>query len=535
MSSKTTRLANLLEAVPDALVGMDQTGVIRFVNRQTESLFGYDRDDLVGQPIQVLVPESLSGTYTGHRENDLTDRPFRSIGLDLELDGRQQDGTEFPVHIGVSPIDTGDVLLVITAVSDVAKRKQALESSELLAAIVENSNDAIIGRSLDGLVTSWNPSAERMYGYPSDEIIGKPFGLLIPEDRAGEVVNIGEKLMAGEPVEHFETSRVRKDGVVFPVSATISPIRSPDGTITGASMICRDMTEQQAAFEASQRMSAIVEYSEDAILSSTLDGIIRSWNPAAERLLGYASEEIIGRPGSLLSDTDPTRELPDVRARIGAGLPVERLETKLTRKDGTTFPASVSVSPIRDADGVVVGASTIVSDVTDANRAFESARSMIESSLDALVAISPEGMITDVNEATVKVTGIPRMKLIGTAFSECFTEPEKAKAIYNLVFEQGMAVDYPLTMRHRNGTLTEVLYNASVYRDGVGKVLGVFAAARDVTKQRKAQREIAEQQNSSLHRLAELERFQRLTVGRELKMIELKKEIESLRRLLEKS
>jgi len=133
------------------------------------------------------------------------------------------------------------------------------------------------------------------------------------------------------------------------------------------------------------------------------------------------------------------------------------------------------------------------------------------------------------------VTGIPRVELIGTAFSECFTEPEKAKAIYNLVFEQGMAVDYPLTMRHRNGTLTEVLYNASVYRDGVGKVLGVFAAARDVTKQRKAQREIAEQQNSSLHRLAELERFQRLTVGRELKMIELKKEIESLRRLLEKS
>jgi diguanylate cyclase (GGDEF)-like protein/PAS domain S-box-containing protein len=111
---------------------------------------------------------------------------------------------------------------------------------------------------------------------------------------------------------------------------------------------------------------------------------------------------------------------------------------------------------------------------------------MIESSLDSLVAISPEGMITDANEATVTVTGIPRQQLIGTAFSDCFTDPEKANAIYQLVFERGMAVDYPLTMRHRDGRLTEVLYNASVYRDAGGKVLGVFAAARDVTGQRQA-------------------------------------------------
>jgi PAS domain S-box-containing protein len=153
---------------------------------------------------------------------------------------------------------------------------------------------------------------------------------------------------------------------------------------------------------------------------------------------------------------------------------------------------------------------------------------MIESSLDSLVSISPEGMITDVNEATTKVTGVPPGELIGTAFSDYFTEPDKANEIYQRVFAEGMAVDYPLTMRHRDGTLTEVLYNASVYRDLKGKVLGVFAAARDVTKQMQAQAEIADQVDKELERLVELEQFQRLTVGRELKMIELKKEIESL-------
>jgi PAS domain S-box-containing protein len=155
---------------------------------------------------------------------------------------------------------------------------------------------------------------------------------------------------------------------------------------------------------------------------------------------------------------------------------------------------------------------------------------MIEASLDSLVSINPEGMITDANEATSNVTGVPRDELIGTAFSEYFTEPRKADAIYQRVFAEGMAVDYPLTMRHRDGRLSEVLYNASVYRDANGEVLGVFAAARDVTKQRQAQAEIADQLDREVERRAELERFQRLTVGRELKMIELKKEIESLRR-----
>ena len=401
-----TRLGSLLEAVPDALVGMDQAGVIRFVNEQTESLFGYDRGDLVGQPVLTLVPEYLGEVYAEHQAAYFADPGARSIGLDLELNGRQQDGTELPVTVCLSPIDTGGVLLVITATDDVTERQRTLENAQRMTAIVENSNDAIIAKTLDGIISSWNRAAERMYGYSSEEIIGKSIEVLCPNERTGEIEAILAKIRGDQHIEHLQTIRIRKDG--------------------------------------------------------------------------------------------------------------------------TALLVSLDVSPIRDADGAIIGASVIPHDVTEARQAFDSARSMIESSLDALVAISPEGMITDVNEATVKVTGIPRAELIGTAFSDCFTEPEKANAIYQLVFEQGMAVDYPLTIRHPDGALTEVLYNASVYRDAGGKVLGVFAAARDVTKQHWAQQEVAEQQTKALERLAELENFQRLTVGRELKMIELKTEIAQL-------
>src|ERR1035437_430682 len=135
MPAQTTRSENLLQAVPDALVGMDQKGVIRFVNHQTESLFGYDRDQLIGQPIETLVPESLWQIYTEHRQDYFADPRTRSSGLDVGLRGRQRDGTGFPVNISVSQIDTGDVLLVMTAVGDVTRQRQAVQDAQLVAAV----------------------------------------------------------------------------------------------------------------------------------------------------------------------------------------------------------------------------------------------------------------------------------------------------------------------------------------------------------------------------------------------------------------
>ncbi len=173
----------------------------------------------------------------------------------------------------------------------------------------------------------------------------------------------------------------------------------------------------------------------------------------------------------------------------------------------------------------------IARDLTQRTRAADAARSMIEASLDSMVAISPEGTITDANEPTVKATGVPRDELIGTRFSQYFTDPQKAEEIYKQVSTQGKAMNHPLSLRHRNGgTLTEVLCNASAYRDPRGSVLGVFVAARDVTKQIHAQREAAHQQAIELDRLAELERSQQRGVEREHEMSELRKEIERLRK-----
>ncbi len=479
---------------------MDQKGLVRFVNSQTESLFGYQRDRLVGEPIETLIPEPLWQIYAEHQQTHFSDPRTRSLGLDLELIGRRQDGTEFPVNVSLSHIDTGDVLLVITAVHDVNRQRQAVRKAELVASIVEYSDDAIMSANLEGTITSWNPAAERLYGYPAKDVIGRYASFLMPRERAGDITRLFDSIKGGQGVDRFETVRLRKDGVELPVSITISPIRDEDGEIVGATAIHRDITEQKKAFETAQRMTAIVEGSDDAIIGCTLDGIVTSWNPAAATMFGYRREEIIGTSVDTTSPDERPDETRHLLARIGAGEQIEHLETIRIRKDGSAFPVSLTVSPIRDNDATIVGASMISRDLTELKHAAQYARSLIEAALDPLVTISPEGIITDVNEATVKAIGIRRNKLIGTDFSRYFTDPGKAHHAYQQVFVHGSVIDYPLTLRHRNGTLTDVMYNASVFRDVNGHVVGVFAAARDVTGQKRtleaAQRMAAIVENS---------------------------------------
>jgi len=261
------------------------------------------------------------------------------------------------------------------------------------------------------------------------------------------------------------------------------------------------------------------------------EGMITDANDATVKVTGIPRVELIGTAFSECF-TEPEKAKAIYNLVFEQGMAVDYPLT-MRHRDGTLTEVLYNASVYRDAGGKVLGVFAAARDVTKQRQAgAQYARSLIEAGLDSLVAISPGGKITDVNEATVEVTGIPREELIGTDFCDYFTEPAEAHEGYQLAFAKGSVTDYPLTLRHRDGTLTEVLYNASVYRDPGGNVLGVFAAARDVTEQKQAQAELA-QQSVELERLAELERFQRLTVGREIKMIELKKEMESLRRLVQ--
>lgn len=269
--------------------------------------------------------------------------------------------------------------------SDALRRRvQELESKETmwleaedatlrLAALVQSADDAIIGKTIKGIVQTWNPGAERLYGYSAADMVGQPMTILLPSDRPDEEAFILERIVRGDRVNHFETVRKRKDGSLVNVSIAISPIVGKSGIVIGASHVARDITEDVELELARARLAAIVESSDDAIVSKNLAGIIQTWNQGAERIYGYSAREMIGRPMSLLLPADRPDEESEILGRLARGERVEHFETARLRKDGSRIEVSLSISPVYDKEGSIIAASHVARDITE-RRSLETQR-----------------------------------------------------------------------------------------------------------------------------------------------------------------
>jgi len=272
------------------------------------------------------------------------------------------------------------------------------------------------------------------------------------------------------------------------------PKAQSSGKVT-ASVAARDVTDSDRVLhelaETKNFLDNILQSSTKySIIGKDLNRKILSWNEGATRNYGYSVKDIIGKSSDMLHVPEDIKSgIVDKLHKTAQEKGLAEGEFQRIRKDGSRFTASVVLTRRNDPSGHPIGYLLMSNDISEQKQASQYSRSLIEASLDPLVTISPDGKITDVNEGSIKVTGVPREKLVGTDFSNYFTEPVKAREGYQQVFKKGLVSDYPLTIRHKDGKLTDVLYNASVYKDAAGKVLGVFAAARDVTKSKKAETE----------------------------------------------
>lgn len=271
--------ATVLEAIPDAVAAINQQGIIIQINSQTESMFGYTRDELIGQRVEILVPERQRLQHVQHREDFHQQPKLRRMGSGLDLYGHRRDGTEFPVEISLSPVHVGDAPVVLSVIRDISDRKrieqelrraneeldrrktrELRESQSRMALIVDSSQDAIIGKNLDGIITHWNKGAEQIYGYAAHEMVGRHISTIAPPDRVDEIVAILDKIRHGQRVEYFESVRVTKDQKKLNMSISVSPIFDTDGKVVGASTIARNITAQKRVedqLRQSQKMEAV--------------------------------------------------------------------------------------------------------------------------------------------------------------------------------------------------------------------------------------------------------------------------------------
>ena len=246
----------------------------------------------------------------------------------------------------------------------------AIELTTLqLDAVLDVSDNPTILTNERGVILRWNKAAEEFYGYSSQEAVGQPVAVICAVDPAHDSDEELRHVCGGDTLRDVDTVHRRRDGVSVPVSLTIAPLRDATGTVVGTVRVTRNVTANERAERAVRRLAAIVESSDDAIISKDLNGIVTSWNIAAERVFGYTAAEMIGRSIRLLIPEDRQNEEDVVLAQIRSGSKVDHFDTIRRRKDGSTIPISLTVSPIRDDHGRIVGASKIARDISERREA----------------------------------------------------------------------------------------------------------------------------------------------------------------------
>jgi PAS domain S-box-containing protein len=380
--------------------------------------------------------------------------------------------------------------------TDITDRKRAEEQLRLQSTALEAAANSIIITDSHGIILWVNPAFSSLTGWSRKEVVGKtPRILKSDKQDISFYRGLWGTITAGR-VWHGEMINRRKDGSLYTKEMTVTPVRNEHGAIINFVAIDQDITERRRAEEALSASSAysrsLIEASLDPLVTIGPEGKITDVNAASETATGRKRTELIGTDFSAYF-TDPEKARAGYQQAFREGS-VRDYPLELRHRDGSVISVLYNATVYRDAAGNVVGVFAAARDITERKRAEEIVRrasaynrSLLEASLDPLVTIGPDGKITDVNQATELVTGVAREQLIGTNFSDYFTEPERANTGYQQVLREGLVRDYPLTIRHISGRATDVLYNATVYRNEAGEVQGVFAAARDITERKRAE------------------------------------------------
>jgi two-component system cell cycle sensor histidine kinase/response regulator CckA len=360
--AELARLAFIVESSDDAIVSEDLNGTILTWNRGAAAIYGYSAEEAVGRSTNLLAPPDRGGeeeSILARIRSGLRIRDFETVRI-------KKNGIPIDVSLTISPILDGENRVVGAShvARDISERRRLEVANAQLAAIVESSEDAIVSTDLTGTIRSWNAEAERIFGYSPTEAIGRPMKFLQPSAQEGEEEEILGRINRGERVDHFETVRAKKDGSLVQVSLTISPIRDRAGAMAGVSHVAREITEQRYLEAANAQLAAIIESSEDAIVSKDLTGTIKTWNAGAERIYGYSREEAIGRNIAFLLPANRVNEEQEILSKLRAGDRVEHFETTRLRKGGQLIEVSLSVSPIRNVTGSIAGASHVARDIT---------------------------------------------------------------------------------------------------------------------------------------------------------------------------
>ncbi len=324
----------LLDAAPDPIVIVNEAGAIVHVNARVEEMLGYRRAELLGERVEILIPERFAVSHRVNRGDYITAPAVREMGSGLELWARHKDGSEIPVEISLAPLQTADGLLVSAALRDVSARRLAEQKNRELAAILDSAADAVIGWSLDGRVTTWNRGAERVYGFAAEEMIGQPHDILVPPGNRPELPEILRTVRDGGRIDNLETERVRKDGKMIHVSLSAAPILDRAGEVIGVSTSARDVTGQRNAQLRLAESARHFQLIQDLVATCGFDGYFKVINGAWEQALGWRDDQLLPNPFIEIVHPDDREAVEREVARLAAGGVTADFKIRVSTSDG---------------------------------------------------------------------------------------------------------------------------------------------------------------------------------------------------------
>lgn len=505
-------VTTLLQFAREAIVVWDLNGTITAWNRAAERLYGYTAGEIVGQSIAKLMPADGADDWSV-----ILERIRRGDSIeDLPAVRTAKGGRVIDVLLNLVPLrdDMHRVFAVLCMALDLSERK-SLERAErdqsFLAALLTSANDAVIGRDLNGIVTTWSRGAEWLFGYTAAEMLGQSMACLVPPGQAGEDSELLERVRRGESIEHYDTRRIRKDGKPIDVSFVIAPVQARLGRIIGSSTIAHDVGYRSRLEQAERDrlfLGSIVSSADDAIISKNLNGIVTSWNRAAQEIFGYTAEEMIGQSITKIIPPEQMNEEPLILERIRRGERVDHYESRRRRKDGRIIDVSLTISPIKDHLGQVTGASKIVRDITERRRWREAeiAQSflgaLVESADDAIISKDLDGIVTSWNPAAERLYGYTAAEMIGKPIGLLIPaeHPDEEPQILERIRRGERIEHYETTRVRKDGRVIDVSITVSPIRDGLGRIFGASKIARDITERKRAQnreREVLKQAEES--------------------------------------
>lgn len=505
----------ILESALDCFIFTDAAGVITEVNSATERTFRVSRSETIGrQLVDVIFPPSVRAELSDHLFSNPGSEEVNVLGTRLETTAVRATGVEFPAEVTITCFANNGKSTFVVSIRDVTARKKAEETLVRLAAIVESSQDAIIGFDFEGCITNWNRGAERMSGYEESEALGKSMLFLMPDNLLFDYTRCIADLKANRIVEDFETIWLAKDGRRLDVSLTTSSILNSDGQMVGGSIIARDITTRKLAEEALRKANETSIYgSPIPIIAADRLGNVTMWNGAAQETFGWTESEVRGKPNPIIPahESDAASQ---IHRRMLDGETITGIEVRRQKRNGDLVDINLSGTPVWDENGNVRGIIGFLTDITERKQAEaalreaeEKYRGIFENAVEGIYQKTLDGHFLSANPALARMLGFRSPSDLITAFSGDrateYADREKQIEFHTRMQTDGRVRGFQYQIRREDGTLLWVSENAHRVCDAEGRTLYYEGTVEDITRHRELEEQIRQMQKiEAIGRLA---------------------------------